>query len=335
MINVRTYHRSASLELDALWEDVFNRVLAVLNRYTSVAPHYAYLPNETEDEYVKRTRSQRSGTIPVASKGSVIAEAQTIISDMIVGDGTVYTVADDRAYGVSPYAVVLLGSMYGVQQAIFRESRSKIESRLSSDVVDWLRLDTSAGLYPPLYAWKDPRGYDLKRRIVRANRVARDKIRLYLQYHITAGSSITRMAKDLRALFIPSMKVPDSVIPRGTNIGFDTSRLLINEISRSHAEATFEVANGDPYVDGIDWALSPRHPRFDICDGLATIGMSGQRLREPYEKESAPQVVRDSHVRCICQNRLATSYTKSKDDEILALFTAGLIFHNIFNRLYD
>jgi hypothetical protein len=47
-------------------------------------------------------------------------------------------------------------------------------------------------------------------------------------------------------------------------------------------------SNANPFVTGIDWALSASHPRIDICDSLATIGMGGGRLKEPYPKGSVP-----------------------------------------------
>jgi hypothetical protein len=45
---------------------------------------------------------------------------------------------------------------------------------------------------------------------------------------------------------------------------------------RAHSVDEYVNVERNAFVSGMDWALSARHPRVDICDRLATIGMGGQ-----------------------------------------------------------
>jgi hypothetical protein len=88
--------------------------------------------------------------------------------------------------------------------------------------------------------------------------------------------------------------------PYGVNASFDAMRLARTEIALAHTRAAYEAALKNPYVTGIDWMLSRTHPKYDICDEYATIGMDGQRLRDPYPKLKARLPIIDSHPQCGC-----------------------------------
>src|SRR5690606_30742496 len=90
-------------------------------------------------------------------------------------------------------------------------------------------------------------------------------------------------------------------------------------IARAHAEAVFLSSQANPYVSGMEWKLSVAHPKVDICDRLATIGMSGERLRAHYPLDSAPQIVRDSHPQCLCTNFPATGDIADVTDQVRAV----------------
>src|SRR5690606_15723745 len=127
------------------------------------------------------------------------------------------------------------------------------------------------------------------------------KLSKYLTYNIRAGTPVNRLTRDMTNMLLPDREVLSSTVPLGVNLSFDPSRFARAEITNPYTEATFAISALHPFVGGIDWALSIRHPKVDICDRLATIGMSGNRLRPPYPINSAPRVIADSHIGCICE----------------------------------
>jgi hypothetical protein len=86
--------------------------------------------------------------------------------------------------------------------------------------------------------------------------------------------------------------------PYGRNVSYDAMRLVRTEISQAFNQASYTSAFMNPFVAGMDWRLSPRHPKADICDTLATIGMGGERLRPAYPIENSPTP--PAHPNCLC-----------------------------------
>jgi hypothetical protein len=99
---------------------------------------------------------------------------------------------------------------------------------------------------------------------------------------------------------LPSRAPIRTKTPYGRDGSFDAMRLARSEITRAHNAASLESAKSNPFVQGIDWKLSARHPHVDICDSIATLGMGNERLKDPYPVDSAPVPVQDSHPQCIC-----------------------------------
>ena len=69
-------------------------------------------------------------------------------------------------------------------------------------------------------------------------------------------------------------------------------RLARSEIARAHGQAAKAAAIANPYVEFMNWYLSPMHPKPDICDGI--------QANNPHPVDSAPVPVADSHPQCIC-----------------------------------
>ena len=79
-------------------------------------------------------------------------------------------------------------------------------------------------------------------------------------------------------------------------------RLTISEIARAANHAAFTSAYLNPYVEKIEIARSPNgDPNCPICPRFATIGIGGERLREPYSIHAANLPIYHSY--CMCHVR--------------------------------
>jgi hypothetical protein len=193
-----------------------------------------------------------------------------------------------------------------------------MRARLPDDVLQWLtrglpapttEMSNPLANYQPAHTWVDARGYRLSDRIWQTSIATRSRIDALLADGIRSGRSAFDMARDLEPFLLPNRANLRTNKPYGTNASFDAMRLARSEISRAHSWATYVSGAFNPFADGLDWALSARHPKIDICDKFATIGMDGSRIREPYPMNAGfvPLVLVDSHPQCLCVNRLYAS----------------------------
>ena len=250
-----------------------------------------------------RTAAVTGIILPSAASG-VITAAQASVSRVVVGSAIPLTAS---GVGVSRYASLLTTATRDVQQGVIRAHSAFIGARVDEQTRTWLNVANYranlAPTYEPLHLWVDPAGYRLSDRIWRVDSGARQQIDRYLTFNIRAGTPAEQMSRELRAMLLPERLPLTTARPLGVNVSFDAMRLGRTEIARAHTEMTFITAANNPFVTQMDWALSARHPKVDICDRLATIGMSGARIREPYDIGTSPHVVEDSHPQCICTNR--------------------------------
>ncbi len=250
------------------------------------------------------TAARADGTIPPALGGRIISETQDDIQRLMVGETGLPISANGTP--LSPYSRLLVQVVGDVENQVLATHSNFIASRLNQPTVNWLRSASFGELtptYDPLHLWVDPAGYRLSDRIWNTTLAARQKIDKYLTFNIQTGTSARRMARELENMLLPNRVPTRTTRPYGVNVSYDAMRLARTEISRAHTEMTFIASEANPFVTGMDWALSARHPRVDICDKLATIGMQGQRVKEPYPIGEAPHVVDDSHPHCLCTNR--------------------------------
>lgn len=229
--------------------------------------------------------------------------------------------AADGYTPVAPYTAALNRHLISVTVGVVAGHQAWLQQR-PADVVSWLSLTPQSiervvypfrsnplAQYDPFHKWVDPRGWTLSDRVWQTGLESRRKIGEYLDYNIRNGTSALKMSRDLRPFLVPNEALRTTNRPYGTTTSYSGMRLGRTEIARAHTEALFAAARANPYVTGIDWRLSPSHPKRDICDGLATIGMGGERVKEPYPLATAPHVIEDSHPQCLCANSSATEDT--------------------------
>jgi hypothetical protein len=243
-----------------------------------------------------------SGVIPLSRLQSVQNTAQDATLRLYV-DPQQGAYSNDGTLPLSPYSSALNRHIIAATVGVIAGHSSWLNQR-PADVVAWMQLGSTRQLptYDPFHKWIDPRGWTLSQRIWETGLNTRRKIGEYLDLNIRQGTSALKMSRQLEQFLVPGRRNFKTKMPYGTTASYDALRLARTEIARAHTEASFAAAMANPYVTGMDWRLSARHPKFDICDGLATVGMSGQQLKEPYPLETAPHVVEDSHPMCICSN---------------------------------
>jgi hypothetical protein len=148
-------------------------------------------------------------------------------------------------------------------------------------------------------SWVAPNGYRLSDRVWLAGRLTRQRIDEELRRGVANGESpvvvARRLERYLDPAYAPSRAASGRLIRnqpavrrviRGGSIetavvvtrtplsagagSYAARRLARTEITRSHGQATVQAAIANPFVKGLRWRLSARHPKIDICDDLAT-----------------------------------------------------------------
>lgn len=275
------------------------------------------------------------GVLPLRRIPAIQQQAQDILLPVFV-DSNNQPYADDNRTPHAEYSTMLnrhvVTSIVGVAYAHQRW----LDRNVPADVASWLQgrpLGYRAGdlfrsnplaEYDPFHLWVDPRGYNLSQRIWNIDNTGVGQrtladLNAYLDWNIRRGTSALRMSQDLQTFMRPGARLRVTNRPYGTTTSYHGMVLARSEIARAHAEAVFLSSQANPYVSGMEWKLSVAHPKVDICDRFATIGMSGERLREPYPLDSAPQIVRDSHLQCLCTNFPATGDIADVTDQVRAV----------------
>lgn len=263
-------------------------------------------------------------TIPVYNQAAVLQEAGDTIQRFYVGPDMRNPFGADGVTPLAPYPEILNRCLAWVTTKVVEKHAESLRKRLPPDVIQWLenRLSREMFIQNPLvyydapHTWVDPRGYVLSQRIWNVSIEVRRRIDALLSEGIRTGRSAFDMAADLEQFLTPYGALKRTNKPYGRNASFYAMNLGRTEIGYAHTNATRAAGYANPLVDGWDWALSASHPKIDICDELATIDMSGNRIREPYPLDGAePLPVRDSHPQCICVGR---TFISQKLSDIIA-----------------
>lgn len=101
---------------------------------------------------------------------------------------------------------------------------------------------------------------------------------------------------------LPNRHLPTQPpIPLTPRSGVGSSRLRAlarTELSRAHGQGTIEAAELNPFVSGVRWNLSGRHPRADACDGNANGSSGGKFPAGVYRPSDVPTY--PQHTNCLC-----------------------------------
>lgn len=268
-----------------------------------------------------RLGTGENGQIPPQQRQAVLVLVGDIVSRLFVGPDGRRAYADEYgAEPLAPYPRILSKWLVEVQAQVVMSHAKYVRRQLQNDpeLLTWLErrqpqrmfeVDTvpnpifypnPLALYEAAHRWVDPNGYRLSDRIWRGSQRTRDKIDRVLNTAIREGWSATRLADALESYLLPGRKGRRTNRPYDLDASYDAIRLAWTEIGRAHTQAARLAGLANPYVTGEDWALSASHPRVDICDTHATIGMGGGRIKPAYPKGQGPIPFANSHPRCLC-----------------------------------
>jgi hypothetical protein len=305
--------------------------VSIPNQRLLVSAHIAFQKGyakitDTASNRIRRVLAQYSsgdGIIPVEDKNDVLAEILPIATRIFVGGDDKSAFAKDGTTALAPYGVLLNQIFVRVTVDIVYTHTRQMKRSLPENVFNWLatpfarleevtggefndkydnlRIFTSNPLakYDPMHSWIDPNGYDLSDRIWNVSQTVRTQINNLVADGITRGLSSEEIASSVERFLNPNRAPLRTNRPYGRDASFDAMRLARTEISRAHAVASQTAALANPFVTGLDWALSLSHPKKDICDSLATLGMSGERLQPPYPVDTVS--IPPAHPFCLCR----------------------------------
>lgn len=246
------------------------------------------------------SRSAQNGVVPrrladeVSDRGGEIAARYFALGRRVF---------DEQNRALTPYAALLNRHYVLVTRRAVRPHADMLRKRLPDDVLRWLQAARPPAPparetwtnplvnYDPMHLWVDPSGYTLSDRIWRASTDVRTRIDALLTAAIRSGTGSLGISRQLEQFLVPGQALRTSR-PYGRDASFSGMRLARSEITRAHSVATLAASRANPYVDQMSYRLSPRHPKFDICDGFAA--------RSPYPIDQCPIPVMDTHPQCIC-----------------------------------
>lgn len=270
-----------------------------------------------------------------AAERRVRRRARIAVERMFLGpDG--FAFAEDGVTAQSPYALILNREIVRVTAEIIYAHRDWLQKHIPDDVFQFLstaisrpvsvreqenpflrRDDESdeayrarlknlrifepnpSAQYEPAHTWVDPNGYRLSDRIWNTGNETRRKLDALLTDQIAQGKSAREISSFAERWLLPGRRNIRTNKPYGSNGSFDAMRLGRTEISHAGNQAAYIAAANNPYVEGIDIARSPfGDPNCKICPQHATIGLGGERLRDPYEVGGAR--LSPYHPHCLC-----------------------------------
>lgn len=231
--------------------------------------------------FVGRTDEAFSGPTPNAPYARLIADG---VADAVYQVATAHHEIVKRATRKTPAAAAWL---LDGNRPLAREMVATLREIGPEDVFE----------YDPFHLFVDPRGYRLSDRVWQTATETRRMIDRLLDYHVAQGTAAVDIAKELERFLNPLARAVTRK-PYGTKGSYAARRLARTEITAAAGRATIAANLLNPFVAGTDWALSASHPEVDICDDLATIGMSGERVRDPYPSERVPAY--PPHPHCLC-----------------------------------
>ncbi len=252
------------------------------------------------------------GRIPRRRESALAAQADGVVMRYFVGSDGRSAFGEDGVTALAEYPRILNRWIVSVSRQVVAAHHDWLKRSAPDDVYAWLasgrRLRElriveakQISAFEAPHTWVDPRGHVLSDRVWLNGLRTAQKVDGMLADAIRSGRSALALAKDLEGFLLPGRVGRRTTRPYGRDASADAMRLARTEISHAHGQISYAASLANPYVGGWDWALSPSHPRMDVCDGLATVGRGGERLRDPYPLAGAP--IPPAHPYCLCYGR--------------------------------
>jgi len=180
-------------------------------------------------------------------------------------------------------------------------------------------------IYDALHLFVHPDGYRLSDRVWRANARIRNNIDRLLAYHVRNGTAAVEVASELER-FLKREVRGRTLKPYGRWGSYEARRLARTEITAAFGRATVAAAQANPYVQQIEWALSPSRTQDWDCNCQSNTAGS------PYPKGQVPTY--PDHPHCMCTLRPVVGDTKEITEDIRA-WLAGEESQQNYGGLFD
>lgn len=146
-------------------------------------------------------------------------------------------------------------------------------------------------------SWVSPDGYRLSDRIWLAGEDIRTRIDTLLDYHVGKGTTATVVADELEQFLTAEGALDRTRRPYGRVGSLRARTLARTETSRAYNVAAAQMAELNPFAQGIGYRLSNNHPEADICDERASADPDGLGPGN-YRPRNYP--IPPSHPNCRC-----------------------------------
>ena len=253
--------------------------------------------------------AESDGIIPVEKLLQIELEIEREVLRLFVANGKPY--GDNGVTPQSVFAQLLNDAIIEASEYVVEANQEYVEANTDRSVWQWLAL-AGAGyalrgqarrVFGGGTATPNPKDFWLLKRndltlsekiwqsgLRTSNRIANE-----INQAVRNGDSAVELSKRLEQYLVNPHRRSNR---GGKNLNFDAMRLARSEITAAEGRATILSAHANPLVGGMDWALSPNHPKVDVCDDYATIDGNGSRLKEPYTLDAIPTY--PPHPQCLC-----------------------------------
>lgn len=265
---------------------------AAINRASRQARNAMYtLDDKTAAEllliYVQAAQDVRAriagmadagGNVPVYKLQELLRQIEAVIDGLTDKRNALLLDAIDQAaaLGVRPFTAQGVLAVGGADAVLTSTAASTINQNAVKFVIDFVQADELT----------------LSDRLWRLDRGAKEALTRQIGQAVVQGHSATQAAREfvMRGEPIPrdvAQRVVRGQAPalassadmlRNANGGdgyWQAERVMRTEINRAHGEAFMAAGEGTPGFAGWRYLLSPRHPKPDICDLLASQNLHG------------------------------------------------------------
>lgn len=289
---------------------------------------YNTLINRILDEITINTNGyvSRDGTVPRIMHSVVLRVVGDAIQAVFTGSDGRNAFQDKQA--LSNYAILLNKHIVRGTDRVVTRYRNVLQDTLPGDLYDYLtnarRGDvvvetlqdiTREGvnpLYVSNYSYIDPNGLSLNDRVWRVGVDTRERADRILSRELRKGTTLLLALQILRrGLSVLASNTRNTV--NGTQGSYSALRLGRTEIAYAINQAGQVSQQFTPFSNRVDIVRSGRgDPKCQQCGRIASIDISGVRVRDPYVLGKAPHI--PVHPHCMCTYQPDTTYV---DDTLL------------------
>lgn len=224
-----------------------------------------------------RSRVDATDTVPVAHLRDLLRQIEDVIDDLGAKRDAlmVQGIENAAALGVKPYTLPGVGATGIAGQAALT---SEAAMRINQEAVHFVQSFTAAD------------GLKLSDRVWRLNQGAKEALTRAIGQAVVSGWDASRAAAQFmydgrpvpmdvkdrlgRAKADALVRSADLLTGDGGEV-WKADRVFRTEINRAHGTAYMAGAEKTPGFVGFRFLLSPRHPKPDICDLLASQNLYG------------------------------------------------------------